>query len=134
MTMRAYVLPCAVLLTVGAVVVFVSPQVSASSPSIYSNSIDITFADLLGRWGSAMLDPSTYIGPLQVKGFFHFLMNETFLSSFSSGAYGSLSRSSVLGTIPNIFFAVCLISIMLSSAVGIFELREYERSKKIVRK
>ncbi|MCL1984468.1 MAG: hypothetical protein FWG58_03610 [Methanomassiliicoccaceae archaeon] len=132
--MRTYALPCAVLLAAAAIVVLISPQVSAASVSVYSDSVDITFADLLGGWGSAMFDPSTYIGPLQVKGFFHFLMNETFLSSFSSGAYGSLSRSSVLGTIPNIFFAVCLISVMLSSAVCVIELREYERSKRIVRK
>ena len=66
--------------------------------------------------------------------FFDFLKNETFLSVFSSSYYSSLNRDSILGSIPNIFFLVCIISIILSISVAIIEVRKLERKKRVVRK
>jgi hypothetical protein len=93
-----------------------------------------TFSNLLGSWGSAMIDPATYTTWMHIDGFSGFLMNETFLSAFSSSTYGSLDRDTILGTIPNIFFVVCLLVVMLSVAVAVIEIRKLEMSRRVIRK
>ena len=81
-----------------------------------------------------MIDPSTYTTVAHVDGFFSFLMDETFLSSLSSSSFGSLSRNSILGTIPNIFFVICIICVLLSVAVAVIELRKADMLRRIVKK
>jgi hypothetical protein len=100
---------------------------TASVPSL-------SFSDLLGKWGSALIDPATYTTWAHIGGFFGFLMNETFLSAFSSNSFGSLSRSSILGTIPNIFFVVCILSVILSVAVAVMELNKLDLLRRIIKK
>jgi hypothetical protein len=68
-----------------------------------------------------------------ISGFFDFLMNETFLSAFSSDAFGSLSRSTILGTIPNIFFVICIISVILSITVAIIELSKLDMLGRVIK-
>jgi hypothetical protein len=94
---------------------------------------NLSFSDLLIKWGAALIDPATYTTWAHINGFFDFLMNETFLSALSSNAFGSLSRSSILGTIPNIFFAVCILSVSLSVAVAIMELNKLDMQGRAIK-
>ena len=101
----------------------VSLEVSASA---YSNSTDFpefTFSDLLREWMNAVVDPATYTAWMQIDGFYHFLSTETFLSVFSSNAYGSLDRDTMLGTIPNVFLVVCIITAVLCVTVAVVGIR-----------
>ena len=97
------------------------------------NPPDFSFSDLVGSWGSALIDPATYITWLRIDGFTDFLMNETFLSAFSSSSYGSLDRDTMLGTIPNIFFVMCIVVAMLSVAVAVIEIRKLEMARRVIR-
>jgi hypothetical protein len=112
-----------------------SPTAGASVTlgSTAASAPGLSFSDLLAKWGSALIDPRTYTTWTHIDGFFGFLMNETFLSAFSSNAFGSLSRSSILGTIPNIFFVVCIISVFLSVAVAVMELSRLDLLNRIIK-
>ena len=131
--MRAYAFLCTVLFCAFAVLITV-PAVSASETFASASSPDLSFADLLGLWFSALTDPATYTTTGHMGGFFDFLKNDTFLSAFSSDTFGSLSRNNVLGNIPNIFFAVCIISILLSIAVAVLEIKKADMLSRVVRK
>ncbi|MCL2143585.1 MAG: hypothetical protein FWH44_04940 [Methanomassiliicoccaceae archaeon] len=135
-SMRPYTLPCAAVLCV-----IVLSLVAVSSLSAHGASgdgaadpDDFSFSGLMAGWGSAMVDPDTYTTWMHIDGFSSFMMNETFFSAFSSSTYGSLDRDSILGTIPNIFFVVCIIVVILSVAVAVLEIKKLERSKRVVRK
>ena len=126
---RAYALFFAVLCFV-----FISAVPLAAGETETHNAGRLSVSDILSEWGSALVDPSTYSALAQVDGFISFLMNETFLSSLSSNTFGSLSRSSILGTIPNIFFVVCILCTILSVAVAIMDLKKLDVLKRIVKK
>ena len=109
-----------------------APFVSGADPA-GSAPPDFTFSDLVGSWGGALIDPATYTTWLRIGGFTEFLMNETFLSAFSSSSYGSLDRDTILGTIPNMFFVMCIIVAMLSVAVAVIEIRKIEAARRVIR-
>jgi len=113
---------------------FISSLLTDTPVHVNTVTAGYSFSDLLMGWGSALLDPATYTTLAHIDGLFTFLMNETFLSSLSSDAFGSLSRDSILGTIPNIFFVVCIVCVILSLAVAIIEIRKLEASKRVVKK
>ncbi|MDR0335039.1 MAG: hypothetical protein LBH69_04050 [Methanomassiliicoccaceae archaeon] len=108
------------------------PLASGAGPGNSINPPNFSFSDLVGSWGSAIVDPATYTTWLHIDGFSGFLMNETFLSAFSSSTYGSLDRDTMLGTIPNIFFILCLIVAALSVAVAVIEIRKLEMSRRVI--
>jgi len=108
-----------------------SPFASASE---HAGSGGPSLSDLLGKWAGALFDPAVYTTWTHLGGFFDFLRNETFLSVFSSSEYSSLNRDSILGSIPNIFFVVCILSIILSVSVAVIEVRKLERKKRVVSK
>ena len=112
-----------------------SAVTAADGTAAYHGSAgDLSVYDLISKWGGAMIDPSTYTTVAHVGGFFSFLVDETFLSSLSSNSFGSLSRNSMLGTIPNIFFVICIICVLLSVAVAVMELKKMDMLKRIVKK
>ncbi|MCL2608113.1 MAG: hypothetical protein FWD92_06145 [Methanomassiliicoccaceae archaeon] len=127
---KLYAALCAGFFSVSSILMF-SPNASASGSAASGGP---TLSDLLGKWVSALFDPATYMTWTHLGSFFDFLKNETFLSVFSSSYYSSLNRDSILGSIPNIFFLVCIISIILSISVAIIEVRKLERKKRVVRK
>jgi len=112
------------------------PLVFADVPDVPAAGTagDLLVYELISKWGGAMMDPSTYTTLAHVDGFFSFLASETFLSSLSSNSFGSLSRDSILGTIPNIFFVVCIICVLLSVAVAVIEIRKLDLLRRVVRK
>ena len=109
------------------------PLISGTAAAAGSSS-GISFSELLAGWGSALLDPATYKTWAYLGGFFDFLMHETFLSAFSSDSFGTLSRTTILGTIPNVFFIVCILCSLLSIAVAVIEVKKAERMKHVVKK
>ena len=131
--MRAYALLCTALFGVFAVLI-TAPAASASETFASAVAPDLSFADLLGLWFSAMTDPATYTTTGHMSGFFDFLRNDTFLSAFSSDTFGSLSRNDVLGNIQNIFFAVCIVCILLSIAVAVLEIKKVDTLNRVVKK
>jgi hypothetical protein len=133
---RAYALLSVVFCFVLLVLISQAASAAVFDISSVNNSAGprLSFSDLLAKWGSALVDPATYTTLAHVDGFFSFLMNETFLSAFSSNAFGSLSRSTILGTIPNVFFVVCILCIILSLAVTAVDLGKLDRLKRIIRK
>ncbi|MDR2865983.1 MAG: hypothetical protein LBV13_01045 [Methanomassiliicoccaceae archaeon] len=114
------------------------PAASASDPLTdlrYSaGTPGLSFSDLLGIWGNALADPATYATWGHIGGFAGFLMNETFLSALSSNSFSSLSRNSILGTIPNMFFVVCIACVLLSIAVAVMELKRTDMLSRVVKK
>ena len=123
------------LLGVFFILITSSAAVAADGTASYSGSAgDLSVYDLISKWGGAMIDMSTYTTVTQVDGFFSFIMDETFLSSLSSNSFGSLSRNSILGTIPNVFFVICIVCVLLSVAVAVIELKRMDMLKRIVRK
>ena len=135
MVRRAYALLSVALLGVFFLLV-TSSAVTGNDGAVASASTagDLSVYDLISIWGGAMVDPSTYTTLTHVDGFFTFVMNETFLSSLSSNSFSSLSRNSILGSIPNIFFVVCIICVLLSVAVAVVELKKLDLLKRIVKK
>ena len=131
---KAFTVLCAMFCFVA---LFVIGAPLASASPVYANAISLpefSFSDLMREWLGALVDPATYTTWLHIDGFFHFLTTETFLSPLSSDSYGSLTRESMLGTIPNIFFIVCIITAILCVAVAIIEIRKLDDSKRITRK
>ena len=134
---RAYVILCAVFCFAALFILSVPPASASVDATVFSNSTgfkEYSFSDLLAAWGSALIDPEMYTAWMHIDGFSSFLMNETFLSAFSSNTYGSLNRDTILGTIPNIFFVVCIFVVILSIAITVIELRKLEESKRVIRK
>ena len=132
--MRAYASAgAAVLFVIAVALLAAAPPVSAAEPA-GAEPPDFSFSDLMGSWGSAMIDPYTYTAWAHMGGFFEFLKNETFLSAFSSSSYGSLDRDTILGTVPNIFFVVCILVAILSVAVSVIEVKKLEASKRVIRR
>jgi len=129
---RSVAIPC-VILCVVALLIVAAPAAAAAEPAAMDPP-NFSFSDLIGSWGSAMVDPATYTSWAKIHGFGSFLMNETFLSAFSSSNYGSLDRDTILGTIPNIFFVVCIIVAILSIAVAVIEIRKLEASRRVIRR
>jgi len=109
-------------------------MLASEGPGASGPTGELSVADLLSMWWGALTDASTYATVAHIDGFFSFLMSETFLSSLSSNSFGSLSRNSILGTIPNIFFVVCLVCVILSIAVAVIELRKLDILKRVLRK
>jgi len=133
--MKAYASAGAAVLFVMAIALLAAvPAASAADPSTGMEPPDFSFSDLMGSWGSAMIDPATYTTWAKIDGFGSFLKNETFLSAFSSSSYGSLDRDTMLGTIPNIFFMVCILVGILCVAVAVVEIRKLEASRHVIRK
>lgn len=119
----------------GVTFLFMASPAAASDIALSSTGAgNLSVYELISKWGGAMIDPSTYTTIAHVDGFFSFLVNETFLSSLSSNSFGSLSRDSILGTIPNIFFVICIICVLLSVAVGVMEMRKLDMLRRIVKK
>ena len=117
-----------------ALLIITSPEASASYVQASVGVPEFSFSDLLREWGKALIDPAVYTSWAQIDGFFTFLANETFLSVFGGNTYSSLSRDTILGTIPNIFFVVCIITAALSVAVAIIGIKRAESSSKTIRK
>ena len=131
---RAHALSAAVLCCLSFVLVM-SITAAASGAAAYGKGAgSLSVADLLSIWGSALTDPSTYTTMAHVGGFLSFLANETFLSSLSSNTFGSLSRNTILGTIPNVFFVVCILCVLLSVAVTVMELKKLDMLRRVVKK
>lgn len=130
---RAYAVLCVTFCFIISAVLII-PAAAAADASAAEHVRAFSFSDLLAGWGSVIFDPATYTTWTQMGGFLDFLRNETFLSSFTSSEYNSLSSGSVLGTIPNIFFVACLLCAVLSVAVALAEIRKFDRSKRIIRK
>jgi len=129
----SFIIPgIAVLFT--ALFVILSPNASASYLQASVGAPEFSFSDLLREWGRALTDPAVYTSWMHIDGFFTFLTNETFLSVFSGGSYGSLSRDTILGTIPNVFFVVCIIVAMLSIATAVMGIRKAENSVRTINK
>ena len=123
-----------VVLSFAALLVITSPGASASYLQASVGAPAFSFSDLLREWGRALTDPAVYTSWMHIDGFFTFLANETFLSAFSSSAYGSLGRDTVLGTIPNVFFVVCIFTVMLCIATAIIGLRKAKSPEQTVNK
>jgi len=135
MVRRAYALLSVALL--GAFFLLITSSAVVGDDGVVTSSStagDLSVYDLISGWGGAMVDPSTYTTLTHVDGFFAFVMDETFLSSLSSNSFSSLSRNSILGTIPNIFFVICIICVLLSVAVAVIELKKLDMLKRIVKK
>jgi len=111
-----------------------SPNAAASYLQASAGTPEFSFSDLLGQWGRALTDPVIYTSWMHIDGFLTFLANETFLSVFSDGSYGSLSRDTVLGTIPNVFFVICIIVALLSIVTAIVGLSRAKRSVRTIKK
>jgi len=111
-----------------------SPGASASYLQASAGVPEFSFSDLLREWGRALTDPVVYTSWMHIDGFFTFLANETFLSVFSDGSYGSLSRDTVLGTIPNVFFVVCIITALLCIVTAIVGIKKAESSGRTIEK
>ena len=136
---RVYVLSCAVL-SCALFAAALSPTASASDDirSVLKDIFDgigtgTPFLDVLSVWAGAITDPNTYM-ITSFDGFYAFLMNETFLSYLSSESVGSLTGSTMLGSIPNIFFILCILCIIVSVAVAIIDVKRAEKSRKAVKK
>jgi hypothetical protein len=129
---KTFVIPCVIICFVAAMVV-ISPMASAAEPGAIDPP-NFSFSDLMGSWGSAMIDPATYTTWTNIGGFGGFLFHETFLSAFSSSNYGSLDRNTMLGTIPNIFFLLFIVVAMLSVAVAVIEIRKVETSRRVIKR
>jgi hypothetical protein len=93
---------------------------------------DMSLGDLFKDWGSAIIDPATYTTFGYLGGFFSFLKTETFLSVFS-GSSGTLSNDTFLGSVPNLFFIVCVLCCLLSVAIAVVEIKKAERQKRVVK-
>jgi hypothetical protein len=126
------VLPCVIICVIAALVI-VTPAAAAAETGTMDPP-NFSFSDLMGNWGSAMIDPATYTTWAKINGFPGFLMHDTFLSAFSSSDYGSLDRDTVLGTIPNIYFVLFIVVAMLSIGVAVIELRKLEMSRRVIKR
>ena len=116
-----------------ALLVFVSPEASASYVQASVGVPEFSFSDLLKEWGRALTDPAVYTSWMHIDGLFGFLSSETLASVFNEGD-GGASRISVLGTIPNIFFMLCIITVILCIVTAMIGIRKAERSKRVIRR
>ena len=114
--------------------VIMSTGASASYVQASVGVPEFSFSDLLREWGRALTDPALYTSWMHIDGFFTFLTTETFLSVFGDNTYSSLSRDTILGTIPNVFFVVCIITALLSIALAIVGIRKAENYSRTIRK
>jgi len=114
--------------------VIMSPDVSASYALSSTGSQGFSLSDLLSDWGRALLDPAVYTTWMNIDGFFGFLGNETFLGVLSGDTYGSSGRDTFLGTIPNMFLTVCILTADLCIVIAVIGVKKAESSRRIIRK
>jgi hypothetical protein len=135
---RAGAFLCAVLCCVLFVLILSAASATAAGTGAvaFSGSMDakMSFSHLLSEWMGALADPDTYTAWMHMGGFVDFLWNETFLSAFSSSTFSSLSRSTILGTIPNIFFVVCILCALLSVTIAVIEIRKWDTQRRVVKR
>ena len=109
-------------------------MLSADASADTSGGSGMSFSELLSVWANALLDPATYTTVGHIDGFLTFLMNETFLSYLSSDSIGSLTGSTIMESIPNIFFIVSVLCVIISLAVAVIDIKRAEKSRKVLKK